>query len=306
MRPMLKMLCRQLESGQSLSQAVALHSSYFSAGFCLALAAGEQSGMLDTVLARLALDGEKRQRLRIRVRSALMYPLTILLMALMVTALMLLTVIPAFAQAFATAGQALPRATRWVIALSDNLRTQGPVLLVGMCLLLLAVQCGWRRYPGWRLATDRLVLRLPCVGVLWQQLALVRWSRTLSMLLAAGVPLLNALQSAGQVAGNRVYLAASCQVATLIQQGCGLTAAMRQCACFPALLLQLAAVGEASGAMDQMFERAARYYEEQVDDSLQLLSSVLGPLAMALLGGLCAALIWVLYLPIFQLGQVLG
>jgi type IV pilus assembly protein PilC len=225
---------------------------------------------------------------------------------LLLLVLMLLTVIPAFKLAFASQGQGLPGPTLLVIALSDGVCAHGLYMLAGAGVGLLGLRRGWQRFPGWRAALDRWCLRFPLSGSLSRQLVLVRWCRTLSMLIAAGVPLLDALLSAGQAAGNRVYLEASVKVQRRIRLGSSLTASLRADRCFPPLLLQLATVGEASGALDQVFERAAQYYEQQAEDALQLLTSVLEPLAMAVLGVLCAALIWALYLPIFQLGQVLG
>jgi len=304
--PLLEDVGRQLEAGLPLSQALARHPHWFDAGFCQGVAAGEQSGQLDLTLERLATEREKRQRLHARVRAALMYPLAILLMALAVLVVMVVAVIPAFKQAFAEAGHPLPGVTRWVIAAADALMAHAVGLLLSILLAAWLSRIAWQRYVAWQRAWDSCCLGLPFFGLIVRQAVLARWARTLGLLFAAGVPLVDALGSAGLAAGNHVYLQASLQIQRQIQQGSSLTSALKQSRCFPGLIQQLAAVGEASGALDQMFERVALYYEEQVDHALLVLTSVLEPLAMALLGALCGALIWALYLPVFQLGQVVG
>lgn len=306
LRRLLGAICRHLDAGYSLSQALAAHPACFDAGFCLAVAAGEQSGRLEQTLERLASEREKRLRLRGQMQSALIYPALILLMALAVLAVMVTTVIPAFKQTFAAFGHRLPPATRWVVSAADWLAQHGVLLLCCLLGLALLLRLGLRRYQAWRDALDRLSLRLPGLGPLLLQATLARWSRALAMLFASGVPLVDALGAAGLVSGNRVVLQATRQVQAELQQGSSLAAALRLAGCFPPLLQQLVAVGESSGALDQVLDRLALYYEQQVDAALLVIASLIEPLMMALLGVFCGGLVWALYLPVFQLGQVVN
>jgi type IV pilus assembly protein PilC len=296
----------RLQTGQALSEAMQHYPRVFDQGLIHGIAAGELGGMLDDTLQRLALEREKRLRLQGRVRLALMYPLSILLMAGVVIAIMVSTVIPAFGATFAEFGKPLPAATRRVVSLARFLTESWEGLLAGLVLTVGVLRRGLNRYPGWQRARDRVMLRLPWVGKVVMQATLARWARLLSLLVSAGVPLTDALDAAGTAAGNWVYRDASRLVRQRIRGGMSLSDAMRVSGGFPRLVVQMAAVGEASGALGRMFEQVAVYNEEQVEQSLAILACLLEPLSLLILGGLCGALIWALYLPVFEIGQVVA
>ena len=295
-------LRRQIESGLSLSAAMRRAPRWFDAGLCQGVAAGELYGMLDQTLERLADERERRQRLQASARADLRYPLVILLLALLVMLLMLLTVVPAMQQALSGFDAPLPAATRRLIALSESLRAHAGRAGVALLLLLACARLAWRRITTW----DRLLLRLPLIGPVLRHAALARWAQNLSLLCAAGVPLPAALRAAGAACANRVYCAEAIMLQAQIQTGSSLHQAVRRSLWFNPLLVQLIAVGEESGALELMLARAAHYYQQQAEQSLARFATWLEPLAMLLLGTLCGAMIWALYLPIFQLGQVVG
>lgn len=296
-------LCRQLESGLALSVAMSRHAC-FDAGLCLAVSAGEQTGRLARALDLWADMQEQRRRLKQQARSALLYPGFVLAIALLMLTIMLLTVVPTFSATFASAGRELPAATRVVLFLSGALHDPASAVLLALWVPFLP--SSWlRRYPAALFWRDGLLLRLPLLGTVLRQAALARWSRTLALLLAAGVPVLDAIGPACQGSASRFLAARAGLVRHRLQAGTCLHDALQETGFFPPLLLQLIHVGETSGALDRLCLRAADHFEQETARALQRFMAMLEPAAMLLLGLLCAFLLWALYLPIFQLGDIL-
>ena len=294
-----------LQMGASLAQAMQQHPEAFDALTCTLVAAGEQSGLLEVMLERIASYYEKMQAIKGKIRSALAYPIAILGIAFTVSLLLLWLVVPAFEQSFSSFGAALPWPTQLMIDGSNMLREYGLLLSVFVGIAGFALYRQWQTHPGWQTQTDVWLLRLPILGSLFQKAALARWSQTLASLISAGIPLLDALGPAGDTAGNRCFISASRKIRQQLQQGASLSAAMRQQPVFNALPIQMVAIGEESGALDDMLRKVADIYEREVNDLVSMLSSLLEPLMMVVLGLVIGGMVIAMYLPIFQLGNVL-
>lgn len=293
-----------VETGTSLSQAFHRYPQYFDGLFCHLVAAGEQAGMLEPVLSRLATYREKSLALRGKVRSAMFYPAAVLAVAVAVTAVLMVWVVPEFKIVFDDFGVELPLPTLLVMALSEFLVDWAPVIAVA------AVGGSWILYRAWRrsvpmqAATDRLLLRLPLLGAILTKAIVARWSGTLATMFAAGVPLVESLDSVGGAAGNAVYHEATRRIGSAVRNGTSLATAMQQSQVFPTMAVQMVAIGEESGALDDMLRKVAEFYETEVDAAVASLSSLLEPVIMVVLGTLIGGLVIAMYLPIFQLGSV--
>jgi type IV pilus assembly protein PilC len=296
---------KQVAAGTSLSQALANFPRLFGPLYVSLVAAGELGGVLDTTLDRLSVYLDKSLVLRARVRSALMYPIAVLVVALMVVLVLLGWVIPSFKTVFASLGAELPMVTQWLLILSDALWRQGPAWLVFFTLLGLGLRWGFRTQPGWRKVSDRAFLRIPLLGPFFCMVATARWARTLATLLAAGVPLVDALVPVGRASGNALFEEATHDVRRAVMRGVSVNAALLEARVFPAMLVQLVAIGEASGTLDGMLAKAAEYHERAVDEQVAGLSTLLEPLIIVVLGGIIGGMVLAMYLPLFQLGQVL-
>lgn len=294
-----------LETGTPLSTALARHPDTFNTLTCTLVAAGEQSGQLDDMLARIADYEEKMLAIRGKLRGALAYPLAIISTAFIVTILLLIYVVPAFESSFSSFGASLPLPTRMIIDGSTALRNFGIPLLLAAILGLMLLNRLWHQRPAWQFATDRAQLRLPVLGSLLQRVALARWSRTLASLYGAGITMLDALEPAGQSTGNRLYQGASQSVKQRISQGDSLSSSLMHQPLFSPLLIQMVHIGEESGTLDAMLNKVADIYEREVDDTVAMLGSLMEPLLMVVLGGLIGGLVIAMYLPIFELGSVL-
>ncbi len=293
-----------IETGTSLSTAFRKHPAQFSSLYCNLVVAGEAAGILDGLLERLAQYMEKSEALRSKIRSALMYPAAVMAVSAVVLSLIMVFVIPAFKSVFASFGAELPGPTLLVMALSAHVVTWGWLyLLLGLGLSFAAREL-WRGSPAFQVAVDDWALRAPVFGGMLHKACMARWTRTLSTLLAAGVPLVEALDSVGGAAGNRVFLGATQSIQIQVSQGASLNMAMAGTGLFPAMVLQLCAIGEESGALDAMLARAAEFLEAEVEVQVANLSSLLEPFIIVFLGGLIGAIVVAMYLPIFQLGQV--
>lgn len=293
-----------VETGTSLSAAFRKFPAHFSDLYCNLVEAGEAAGILESILERLATYLEKIQAIKSKIRSALMYPVAVMLVAVVVVAVIMVFVVPSFKEVFASFGAELPAPTRLVIAMSEAFVRHGglglAVLGVGAVTFLRA----WRRSARLQRLADRLVLRLPVFGPLVRKAVVARWTRTLATLFAAGVPLVEALESVGGAAGNSLYLEATRRIQKDVSSGSSLTAAMTQSRVFPSMVLQMGAIGEESGSLDHMLNKAADFYESEVDDTVAGLSSLLEPMIIVLLGGVVGGIVVAMYLPIFKLGQV--
>jgi type IV pilus assembly protein PilC len=297
-------LARQIVAGTSFSAALGQYTAQFDALFCQLVAVGEVSGALAPVLARIAEDRERSAAQRAKVRAALTYPVAVLLLALAITAALLVWVVPTFKQIFDGFGARLPAPTQFVLALSDAAaRWSGPVLTV-LTAAGFAIASGLRRFPSARVAFDRLTLRLPVVGPLVATLAAARWSRALGTLLAAGTPLADAFDSLPHATGHVIFDLASVDIAARLKRGERLASAMRASHCFPQQVVQPIAVAEESGALDAMLLDVAALADRQVDEKIGLLASLCEPLIVIVLGALVGGLVIALYLPIIQMGNV--
>ncbi|MFO6418876.1 type II secretion system F family protein [Hylemonella sp. W303a] len=293
-----------VEAGTSLSTAFGRHPRHFDRLYCSLVEAGETAGVLDTMLERLALHLEKGLALRSRIRAALMYPAVVVATALLVVSVIMVLVIPAFHEVFRSFGADLPAPTLLLMGMSEFMARWWPVLLTLLVTCVCAAAHGLRRQPALQAWRDRAMLAAPILGPLIEKACLARWTRTLATLHGAGVPLGQALAAVRGAAGNRVYDAATDFVQREIALGTSLALAMERSGAFPALALQMCSIGEESGAIDAMLNKVADFYEAEVGDLLTGLSSLLEPLIILVLGLVIGGIVIALYLPIFQLGQI--
>ncbi|MFJ4434373.1 type II secretion system F family protein [Pseudomonas sp. NPDC089395] len=302
---LLQRLQQDVSAGLGLADAMQRHPGWFDGLYCNLVRVGEQSGTLDRQLEQLAGMLEQRQALYKKVRKAMLYPLLLLLTGLGVSAILLLEVIPRFQSLFAGFDAALPAFTQWVIDLSTALGRHAPLLLITSVVLCLGVNALYRKHAPARLWISRQVLRLPVFGKLIGQAALARFARSLATAYAAGVPLLDALGTVAGACGGDLQQQAVLRLRQGMANGQGLHQAMAAEPMFPPLLIQLTAIGESSGTLDQMLDKAASHYEEQVSQALDQLTSLLEPAIVAILGVLVGGLVVAMYLPIFQLGSLI-
>ena len=304
LQSMLHDLHRDIEAGMALSQALQQHAS-FDALYCNLVAVGELTGMLDTMLERLANHLEKSEALRMSIRTALVYPTAVLSIAVSVTVLILLFVVPAFQNIFASFGAELPRLTRWVIALSEAIEDYGLLLLGVGIASVWGLKWQLNKRWHWRHHVHGWLLRTPIAGPLTRHACTARWTRTLATLFSAGVPLADALEAVQGVTGHLWFQVATQNIRQQLIQGHALSHALDSTeGLFPNMVVQMCAIGEESGALDHMLEKTAEHYEREVDNTVARLSTLLEPFIMVVLGLLIGGLVMALYLPIFQLGQV--
>ena len=303
---MLLEIKQQVESGTSLSNAFRRHPAHFDALYCNLVAAGEQAGVLDTVLDRLATYKEKIMAIKGKIKSALFYPTMVIAVAGIVITVIMIFVIPSFKEVFASFGATLPAPTLFVIAISDffvNTWYIAAGLIAAVAFGMIAM---WKRVPGLRKMIDRMSLQIPVVGKVLRQASIARWCRTLATMFAAGVPLVDALDSVAGAAGNAVYGDATRRIRTDVSTGTSLSGAMIATDVFPNMVLQMTQIGEESGSLDAMLNKVADFYEREVDDAVAALSSLMEPLLMVFLGVIVGGLVVSMYLPIFKLGSVVG
>lgn len=292
-----------LESGVALHIALNRHPQYFSGLFVHMVQAGESAGILDTMMERLSQTLEKNESLRSKIRSALMYPTAVMLVALGILALILVWVVPIFEEVFQSLGAELPLSTRVVVNISDALVMAWPVALPALVLMMLAAKHHGATLNQIRMKTAHWLLRWPLVGPLVTTAVLARWSQTLSALLSAGVPLTEALGPTAQACDHPVFHQTTLQLQRRVSQGSSLSEAMEQTGGFPAMMVQLCATGEETGALDSLLARASGLMSTELDDQVNGLTSLLEPLIIVLLGGFIGAILVAMYLPIFNLGQ---
>ena len=293
-----------VETGTSLAQAFRRYPQYFDALFCNLVAAGEQAGILEDLLARLATYKEKTLAIKSKIRGALFYPAAVLAVAFIVTSVIMIWVVPSFKSVFESFGAELPLPTLMVIWMSDRFVEYWYLLFGSLTLGGVLFVRTWKHSPALQAAIDRLLLRLPVFGEVVRKAVIARWTRTLSTMFAAGVPLVESLDSVGGASGNAVYLDATQRIGAAVRSGTSLTIAMQQTQVFPSMVTQMVAIGEESGALDQMLRKVAEFYEDEVDAAVASLASLMEPVIMVFLGGLIGGLVIAMYLPIFKLGSV--
>jgi len=295
----------KVETGSSLSQAFREHPVQFDALFCNLVGAGESSGMLDAVLDRLATYKEKILAIKSKIKSALFYPISVLIVAIVVMWVIMVFVIPSFKDVFRNFGAELPMATLIVIAISDFVVKWWWLIFVVVAGTVIGVGMLYKRSEAMRYTVDRLMLKLPILGAIVEKATIARWTRTLQTMFAAGVPLVESLDAVGGAAGNIVYAQATKRIQTEVSTGSSLTNAMSNTRLFPSMVLQMTQIGEESGSLDGMLSKIAEFYEREVDDAVAALSSLLEPIIIVFLGVVIGGLVVSMYLPIFKLGAVI-
>lgn len=305
MREVVLKLKGDVESGSNFAGALRQHPRLFDDLYCSLIESGEASGSLETMLDRVALYKEKTEALKQKIKKAVKYPIAVVLVAVVVTGILLIKVVPTFQELFEGFGAELPAFTQFVIGLSEGLQANFVFVLLAFAFLILGFSEGRKRSKSFHNAVDRVMLRIPVIGPITHKATVARFARTLSTTFAAGVPLIEALDACAGATGNVVYRKAVLQVKEDVATGQQLQFAMRSTGVFPAMALQMTAIGEESGALDAMLAKVATYYEDEVDNLVDGLTSMLEPLIMAVLGVLIGGLIIAMYLPIFQLGSVI-
>ncbi|WP_305075108.1 type II secretion system F family protein [Propionivibrio sp.] len=293
-----------VETGSSLSQAFRKFPLHFDALYCNLVAAGEQAGILETLLDRLATYKEKMLAIKSKIKSALFYPIAVIIVAFIITAVIMIFVIPAFKNVFTSFGADLPTPTLMVIAMSDFFVAYWWAIFGSIGGGLFAFFYTWKRSEKMQFMMDRLFLRLPLFGPIIRKAVMARWTRTLSTMFAAGVPLVESLDSVGGAAGNYVYKQGTKQIQGEVATGTSLTSAMQNTNLFPNMVTQMVAIGEESGSLDAMLGKVADFFEAEVDDAVEALSSLMEPIIMVVLGVLIGGMVIAMYLPIFKLGAV--
>ncbi len=306
MQEMVLSIKADVEGGTSLTAALRKHPLYFDDLFCNLVEAGEQAGVLETLLDKIATYKEKTESLKAKIKKALFYPTAVIVVAILITAIIMIFVIPQFKDLFSSFGADLPAFTRMVISISDVVAGWWWAILGAVVAAIVIATNIWKRSPKFRETLDRLLLKIPVIGSIMHKAALARFCRTTSTMFAAGVPLVEALQSVAGATGSAVYEKAVLTMRDDVATGQSLQLAMRQQGLFPHMVIQMVTIGEESGALDDMLSKVADFYEEEVDNAVDALSSLLEPLIMVVLGTVIGGLVIALYLPIFQLGSVVS
>ena len=302
---MLNDIRNEVASGSSLSTAFSKHPVHFDKLYCNLVAAGEQAGILDDLLDRLATYKEKILAIKSKIKSALFYPTAVVVVAALVISVMMLFVIPEFKNVFEGFGADLPGPTLIVIAMSDFF-IEWWYLIFGVLIgSVAAIIYLYKRSPKMQNLLDRMILKMPVIGDIILKATVARWTRTLSTMFAAGVPLVESLESVGGAAGNHVFLTATREIQTEVATGTSLTVSMQNANVFPVMVVQMVSIGEESGELDAMLGKVADFYEQEVDDAVHGLSQLLEPLIMVFLGVVIGGLIVAMSLPIFKLGGVI-
>ncbi|GAC1032115.1 type II secretion system F family protein [Pseudomonas sp. No.21] len=306
MRKLVDEVKQEVASGNSLANSLRKKPLFFDDLYCNLVDSGEQAGALENLLDRIATYKEKTESLKAKIKKAMTYPIAVVLVALIVSAILLIKVVPQFQAIFSGFGAELPAFTQMVINLSEVLQTWWFVFLIAIFGASFTLREAHRRSEKFRDAMDRGVLKLPIVGDILYKSAVARFARTLSTTFAAGVPLVEALDSVSGATGNVVFKNAVTKVKQDVSTGMQLNFSMRTTGVFPSMAIQMTAIGEESGALDSMLDKVASFYEEEVDNAVDNLTTLMEPMIMAVLGVLVGGLIIAMYLPIFQLGSVVG
>jgi type IV pilus assembly protein PilC len=304
MRVMLANICSEIESGIPPSRTLRQYPRQFDDLYCDLVASGEQSGALDAIFNRIAIYREKAEALKSKIKKAMFYPATVLIVSVVVTAILLLYVVPEFDKIFKSFGAELPAFTRMVINMSNFVQSNWYIAVAGVIAFTFLYIHSYRRMESVRDKTDKFILRLPIFGIILQKAALARYARTLSTTFAAGLPLIDGLIAAAGSSGNAVYRKAILSVRNEVMSGMQMNIAMRTTKVFPEMVIQMIMIGEESGSLDDMLSKVAGIYEQQVDDAVDALSSLIEPLIMVVLGVLIGGLVIAMYLPIFDIGKV--
>ena len=294
-----------VETGTSLSSAFRKYPMHFNSLYCNLVEAGEAAGILDSLLDRLATYMEKTEAIKSKIKSALMYPISVIVVAFVVVSVIMIFVIPSFKEVFTSFGADLPAPTLFVIAVSEFFVSWWWLIFGVIGFGFYFFMQSWKRSEKMQMFMDRLLLKVPIFGALIEKAVVARWTRTLATMFAAGVPLVESLDSVGGAAGNAVYRQATDKIQREVATGSSLTAAMTNANVFPSMVLQMTAIGEESGALDHMLGKAADFYEAEVDEMVAGLSNLMEPIIIVVLGTIIGGIVVSMYLPIFKLGQVI-
>jgi len=304
MRKLLGDIGTKLSSGIPLSDCLREHPKYFDDLYCDLVASGEQSGALETIYDRIATYKEKAEALKAKIKKALTYPIAVIVIAIIVTSILLIFVVPTFQEIFASFGAELPAFTLLVINISELLQAYWYIVLAGLFIGGYLFKKAHQNSQSFRDKVDKNILKIPVIGDILDKATVARYARTLSTTFAAGVPLIDALESAAGASGNAVYREAILEIRSEVASGMQMNLAMRNSQLFPDMVIQMVAIGEESGAVDDMLAKVANVYEAEVDNAVDSLTSLLEPMIMAVLGVVIGGLIIAMYLPIFQIGKV--
>ena len=305
LRTLMQKISIRVQSGVPLSEVLREHPKYFDELYCDLVKSGEQSGALDRIFDRVATYKEKAEALKSKIKKAMFYPVAVMVVALIVTSILLIFVVPSFAEIFAGFGAELPAFTLFVLGISEWMQDYWWVVLAAIVVGLFLFKKSYVNNLQFRTAVDAMALKLPVMGMIINKAAVARYARTLSTTFAAGVPLIEALESAAGASGNEIYRNAIMEVRADVSAGGQMFSSMKTTNRFPEMVIQMVSIGEESGALDDMLARVANIYEQEVDDAVDGLTALLEPLIMAVLGVIIGGLIVAMYLPIFQLGAVI-
>lgn len=305
LRNLMQKISLKVQSGIPLSEVLREHPKYFDELYCDLVKSGEQSGALDRIFDRVATYKEKAEALKSKIKKAMFYPIAVMVVALVVTSILLIFVVPSFAEIFAGFGAELPGFTLFVLGISEWMQSYWWVVLAAIVVGLFLFKKAYNNNLQFKTATDAMALKLPVMGMIINKAAVARYARTLSTTFAAGVPLIEALESAAGAAGNEIYKNAIMEVRADVSAGGQMFSSMKTTNRFPEMVIQMVSIGEESGALDDMLARVANIYEQEVDDAVDGLTALLEPMIMAVLGVIIGGLIVAMYLPIFQLGSVI-
>ncbi|MDD4962480.1 MAG: type II secretion system F family protein [Gallionella sp.] len=294
-----------VETGSSLQQAFRKYPLFFDDLYCNLIGAGESAGILDSLLDRLATYQEKIQAIKGKIKSALFYPISIIVVAFVITAVIMIFVIPAFKELFSSFGANLPTPTLVLMGISDYFVAYWYLIIGGTVGSIYTFFYFWKRSKKMQDAMDRIMLKMPVFGTLIRKASIARWSRTLATMFAAGVPLVEAFDSVAGAAGNVVYFDATKQIQREVMNGNSLTSAMTETGVFPSMVLQMVTIGEEAGSLDAMLSKVADFFEAEVDDAVEALSSLMEPVIMVVLGTLIGGMVVAMYLPIFKMGEAI-
>ena len=293
-----------IESGNSLAASFKRHPMHFDELYCNLVGAGELAGILDAILDRLAVYKEKTLALKGKIKAAMFYPITVIIVAVIVVAIIMWFVIPSFKQVFSSFGADLPWLTNVIVAISDWFVQFWYVVAIIPIIAFMIIAYCWKRFPRFKHVIDRMSLKIPVLGQILEKAAVARWTRTLATMFAAGVPLVDALTAVGGASGNQVFHEATKRIQTNVATGTALTVAMEDTHVFPNMALQMTRIGEETGALDSMLSKVADFYEREVDDAVTALASLIEPIMIVFLGVVIGTIVVAMYLPIFKLGGV--
>lgn len=306
MKELIQHIRTDVASGSGFAAALRKHPRYFDDLFCNLVDSGEQSGALESLLDRIATYKEKTEVLKAKIKKALTYPIAVVVVAIIVTGILLIKVVPQFAETFSSFGADLPAFTLFVLGISEFVQNSWFIILVASIASIFIMKELHHRSPGFRKTVDKTSLKIPVIGKIIYNSILARYARTLSTTFAAGVPLIDSLESVAGATGNIIYEKAVLDIRDNVATGIQLNSAMRSTKIFPSMMLQMTAIGEESGSLDGMLDKVATYHEGEVDNMVDSLTSLLEPLIMSVLGVLVGGLLIAMYLPIFQIGKVVG